>query len=73
MRLEQAEHHAHQGGLAGAVGADQGDDLAGLEGELHVLQHRIAGEADANAVEADQCVAHAASRHCAHRPTTSTI
>ncbi|PNG62028.1 hypothetical protein SC81_23220, partial [Vibrio vulnificus] len=29
VRLEQAEHAAYQGGLAGAVGADQGDDLAG--------------------------------------------
>src|SRR3990167_8074352 len=73
IRLEQAEHGAHQGGLAGTVGADQGDDLAGFDAQLHILQHALAAEADANPVEANQRIAHAASWQPAQRPTTSTV
>ncbi|MNG13609.1 hypothetical protein D3C84_972970 [compost metagenome] len=71
--FEQAEHGAHQGGLAGAVGADQGDDLPGLHRQAHILQHRLAGEIDADALEADQLIAHAATWQLAQRPTISTV
>ena len=45
---EQAQHHAHQGGFAGAVRADQGDDFARSDLEIHVAQDRLApdGEMD---------------------------
>lgn len=36
-RFEQAGEGAQGGGLAGAVGADEGDDLAGLDGEGDAL------------------------------------
>ena len=36
---QQAGHGAQQGGLAGAVGAEQRDDLAGADRELDVAQH----------------------------------
>ncbi len=73
LGLEQAEYHAHQGGLAGAIGADQGDDLAGPHAELHVVQHGLAVEADRDPVETDQGVVHALPLQPAHRPTTSTV
>ena len=37
-RREQSQHQAQQGGLAGAVGADQSGELAGLEVEVDVAQ-----------------------------------
>src|SRR5699024_2119475 len=34
----QAHHHLHGGGLAGAVGPEQGEDLAGPDGQVHAVQ-----------------------------------
>ena len=39
----QAEQDAHEGGLAGAIGADQRDDLARREIEVHALENGPAG------------------------------
>ncbi|UUZ61951.1 hypothetical protein LP418_12585 [Nocardioides sp. B-3] len=36
-RRRQPEHHVDGGGLAGAVGAEEGDDLAGLDGQVDPL------------------------------------
>ncbi|VFT48114.1 Uncharacterised protein [Pseudomonas aeruginosa] len=58
VRLEQAEHAAYQGGLAGAVGADQGDDLAGLDGQVDIAQHRLAVEGHADLGQPHQRVVH---------------
>src|SRR5690606_4682293 len=71
--LEQAEHGAHQGGLAGAVGADQGHDLAGTNSQPDILQHRLAGEADADTVQMDQYILHCAPWQPEQSPTTSTV
>ncbi|MNC24500.1 hypothetical protein D3C75_725550 [compost metagenome] len=73
VRLEQAEHGAHQGGLARAVRADQGDDLARCDRQVDAVEHRLATEGDADLLQADQCIAHAALRQLLHRPTTSTV
>jgi len=43
-RFEQADDHLHGGGLSGAVGADVAKDLAWLEGETDILDHRDAIE-----------------------------
>ena len=47
-----------QGGLAGAVRADEPEDLARLDGERHVLQHLDAAEAKAHVLQ-DQLSGHA--------------
>ncbi|MCY1415037.1 hypothetical protein D9M71_305050 [compost metagenome] len=73
MRLEQAQHGAHQGGFAGTIGADQGDDLSGLHGQVDAVEYRLAGEAHAHLFEANQRIAHQALRQLPHRPTTSTV
>lgn len=73
LRGQQAHDGVQQRGLAGAVGADQGDDFAGLHAQLHILQHRLSAEADANVLQANQRVAHAATWQLAHRPTISTV
>ena len=38
----EARHERGDGGLAGAARADEGDQLARLDGERHVVQHRAA-------------------------------
>src|SRR6185295_9986880 len=45
-RLHQPGDRAQRGGLAGAVGADQRDDLALLDGERHAAQRVDAAVAD---------------------------
>ncbi|MNT40209.1 hypothetical protein D3C72_1765090 [compost metagenome] len=71
--LEQAEHGAHQGGFAGTVGADQGDDLPGFDGQVDAVEHGLSGESHADLFEANQRIAHQALRQLPHRPTTSTV
>lgn len=53
--------------------ADQGDDLAGCDRQVDAVEHRLAAEGDADLLQADQCIAHAALRQLLHRPTTSTV
>ena len=36
---KQSGQRAQQGGLAGAVGTEQGDDLAGRDGKVDAVQH----------------------------------
>ncbi len=71
--LEQAEHGAHQGGLAGTVGADQGDDLAAMHLQLRAFQHILVGEAHMDVIQPQQYLAHAAFRQFEQSPTTSTV
>src|SRR5947207_8010396 len=73
VRLQQAEHGTHQCGLAGAVGADQGNDLPRLDAQLDVVQHRLPGERDGNLLKANQRVAHQAPWQPEQRPITSTV
>ena len=40
-RREQAREHVDEGGLAGAVGADDGNELALADGEAHAVQRHI--------------------------------
>jgi hypothetical protein len=42
--LQQALQHVHQGGLAGAVLAEQGMDLAGVDRKRHIVQGAHPGE-----------------------------
>ncbi len=71
--LEQAEHGAHQGGLAGPVGADQGDDLAAMHLQLRAFQHVLVGKAHMDVIQPQQYLAHAAFRQFEQSPTTSTV
>src|SRR5690606_9048188 len=41
-RIDDAADDADQGGLAGAVGAEQGEDLAALDVEVDGLERRVA-------------------------------
>src|SRR5262249_13765628 len=45
-RLEQAEHDPDQRGLAGAVRAEHGEQLAGLQLEAEILEERAVAEAE---------------------------
>ena len=56
---DQPEQHVHQGRLAGAVLADNGEDLAGLDLDRHVVDRDLRAEADADAV---QCRMHGINR-----------
>src|SRR5471032_2630378 len=73
VRLQQPEYGAHQRGLAGAIGADQGDDLPRFDAQLDVIQHGLPGKRDGNVFEADQRIAHQAPWQPEQRPTTSTV
>jgi hypothetical protein len=54
-RVDVAGEHAEQRGLAGAVGPDQRDQLAGADVEVDVDEDRVAvdGDGDALGVESD--------------------
>src|SRR5690606_5772032 len=73
IRLEQAQHHPHQSRLAGAVGADQGDDLTTVDLQVRAFQDVLAGEAHVDVLQSQQRLTHAARRQGAQRPTTSTV
>ncbi len=63
-RPRVAAHRHHQGGLAGAVGADQRDDLAGIDVEVDALERphvAVKGGDAANGKEGS-----------AHRPTLAS-
>ncbi len=50
---QQAEYHPQQGGLARPVGADQADELTGLDPQSHVLEHLAAAESHADVVDGE--------------------
>jgi hypothetical protein len=52
-RLEQPKHQADGSGLAGAVGSEQRDGLAGLDGQVDTVECDDVAEATRHAVEAD--------------------
>jgi hypothetical protein len=54
----QAGDDVEEGGLAGAVGADQAVDLAGVDRDADVRQRLQAAEALGDAVDLENCVAH---------------
>src|SRR5690606_8753376 len=51
--LVLAEKHLEQGGLAGAVGAEDGDELAGVDLQVEVAYEGAASARDGHAVERD--------------------
>ena len=53
--LEQAGEGAQGGGLAGAVGADEGDDLAGFDGEGDALDGFDLAVGDPEVLDFEQC------------------
>ncbi len=61
---QQARDRQQRGGLAGAVGAEQGHDLAGVDVQRQVAQHGDAAVAGVEAVEFDQSVCHHWSPVC---------
>ncbi len=52
--LIEAGQDLHQRGLAGAVGADQPDPLAGADLEFQLAEDRIAGELPAQSLSGDE-------------------
>ena len=54
----QAGDDVEEGGLAGAVGADQAVDLARIDGDADVGQGLQAAEALGHAIDLENCVAH---------------
>ena len=53
-RFEDAHEEAEQGGLAGAVGAEQPADLAGRDGEGDVLERQLLAEGLGDALDLDE-------------------
>ena len=51
---EVAGQQFQQGRLAGAVAADQGDALAGIDGKVDVFQQQRAADAEVDALQGDQ-------------------
>ena len=49
----QTHEGADKGGLARAVPAKQGEGLAGLEGEIHALEHRCLAVGEVEVVDRD--------------------
>jgi hypothetical protein len=60
MRVD-ARQHLHQRGLAGAVLADHGVDLAGAHAQVHVLQRGHAVKALRDAAHVEDRVVHLVS------------
>src|SRR5690606_16076349 len=52
--LEFARDQAHQGGLAGAVAADDAHALAGLDRQVHALEQQRAADAEVDALELEE-------------------
>ena len=50
----QAEQHVDRGGLAGAVGAEEGDDLAGRDGQVDAVDGTHAAEGLVQAPQVDR-------------------
>ena len=54
VRLQLAGQQFHQGRLAGAVAADQGDALARFDGQVDMFQQQRATDAVVEALQSDQ-------------------
>jgi hypothetical protein len=52
--LQQTQHQAQQGGLAGAVGADDAEEVARLDGEVDAVEHRHLSVGEADVVDLDE-------------------
>src|SRR3990172_3597972 len=66
LRLEQPQHHAQERGLARAVGADNAEKVAGLDGEVDAVEHADLSVGDAHALELDEGAHQAALRLASH-------
>ena len=54
IRTEKSITHPERGGLAGTVGPEQADHLAGAAGEIHAIHHRPAAEGFLQATDFQQ-------------------
>ena len=52
--FHDAQDHADERRLAGAVEPDQGDDFPGADGDIHRVEHAPAAEAQADAARLDE-------------------
>jgi hypothetical protein len=69
---EHAEDHAHRGGLAGAVAADEAGDAASAHGEGDILQHCATAVRPSDIVHFEKGGVHASDatqRRCAAHPS----
>src|SRR6266545_2346353 len=62
--LEQGGEHADEGGLAGAVGAEQAVDAAGRDGEAEAVQRADLAEVLGEPLDLDDRIVHGASSVC---------
>jgi hypothetical protein len=58
----EAGNHAHQGGFARAVGAEQGDYLTLLDGEIDAAEHTLAAKPFVDVRNGNERLSHAALR-----------
>jgi ABC-type iron transport system FetAB ATPase subunit len=76
IRPVDAGDQVEAGGLAGAVGSDQRDDLAAANGEAHVVDRLEAAEALRDALDDEELVAHASpsrARSHGHSPPGRSV
>ena len=62
--FQHAGDGAHEAGFAGAVGADDADELAGRDGEVDAAHRLDPAVGDAEAADGKQGRAHAAAPSC---------
>ena len=67
VRLDLAGQQFQQGGLAGAIAADQGDALAGLDGQVDIFQQQRAADAVVDVLQGNQGHARHSTRHRSRR------
>ncbi len=72
-RLEHAGHDLDEGGLAGAVVADEADDLVAADGEVDVAQRMHRAEILLHALEANNGREIISRRHCPIRAFPSHL
>ena len=71
-RRDQVGERAQQGGLPGAVAAEQRDDVAGVQFEVDVAHGRVPAEHDPHAARRDQALAGRRERRRRRGGTRST-
>ncbi|MCY1299314.1 hypothetical protein D9M70_488370 [compost metagenome] len=67
--VDQAHQRQHADRLAGAGLADDGQHLAGVQRQVEAVDHRIAGEADAEVADVEQAHGAVARRSMTVRPS----
>gem|GEM_PF-2509680 len=60
--LQQAQHNTDQGCFSGGIGADQGDDLAGLQVEGYIAEYRAPLKGEVYVTQFEQAASHLCPR-----------